>query len=137
LVHTYLDTAAEGESTVQPQGGVVCIRREVTVASSRRAALDRSAPGWIRTLSSYASLGFEQPSLTSIVRDLETKGDSDDLPFIVGSPEECAEQIERYRKIGVQDLVIRFDLNQSTHAATLMAIERFAAEVMPLVAASA
>jgi alkanesulfonate monooxygenase SsuD/methylene tetrahydromethanopterin reductase-like flavin-dependent oxidoreductase (luciferase family) len=137
LVHTYLDSAAEGERTGQPSGGLVCIRREVTIASSRRTALSRSAPGWIRTLRSYVSQGFEQPSMTSIVRDLETKGDSDDLPFIVGSPEECAEQIERYRKIGVQDIVIRFDLNESTHAATLSAIERFAVEVMPLVAASA
>ncbi|WP_261566549.1 LLM class flavin-dependent oxidoreductase [Frankia gtarii] len=131
LVTTYLDNAQRA-GTTEP---IVSIRREVTVADSRKAALARSGPGWIRTLSSYLSLGFEQPSLARIVRSLEETGDAVDLPFIVGSPQECAEQIDLYQKLGVRDIVIRFDLNEATHAATLHAIEQFAADVMPLVPA--
>ena len=132
LVSTYLASAATA-GTASP---IVTIRREVTVASSRKVALVKSGPGWIRTLSAYMQEGLEQSSIGAIVRDLETTGDSDDLPFIVGSPEECAEQVARYAAMGVQDIIIRFDLNQATHADTLRAIEQFAADVFPLVPAS-
>jgi alkanesulfonate monooxygenase SsuD/methylene tetrahydromethanopterin reductase-like flavin-dependent oxidoreductase (luciferase family) len=132
LVSTYLASAA----TVGTSSPIVTIRREVTVASSRKEALARSGPGWIRTLSAYMQEGLEQSSIGAIVRDLETTGDSDDLPFIVGSPEECAEQVARYAAMGVQDIIIRFDLNQATHSDTLRAIEQFAADVFPLVPAA-
>ncbi len=129
LVSTYLESAA-ASGTATP---IVTIRREVTVATSRKDALARSAPGWIRTLTSYMQEGLEQPSIAQIARDLETTGDSAELPFIVGSPEECAEQIGRYEAMGVQDIIIRFDLNQATHADTLRAMEQFATAVFPLV----
>jgi alkanesulfonate monooxygenase SsuD/methylene tetrahydromethanopterin reductase-like flavin-dependent oxidoreductase (luciferase family) len=132
LVRTYRAAADAAAADLPP---LVTIRREVTVATSRKAALAQSVPGWIGTLSSYLSEGLETRALADIVDDLKAHGDSPDLPFIVGNPEECAEQIRWYEAMGVNEIVIRFDLRDGTHAATLEAIEQFGAEVIPLVRA--
>ena len=71
--------------------------------------------------------------MSELLRDLKTRGDSPHLPFIVGNPQECAEQIGWYADAGVDEIVIRFDLRDQSCAAVLDAIERFGREVIPLV----
>jgi alkanesulfonate monooxygenase SsuD/methylene tetrahydromethanopterin reductase-like flavin-dependent oxidoreductase (luciferase family) len=130
LVSRYLATAAETKPDLPP---LVTLRREVTIAPSRDQALAQSRPGWIRTLSSYLAEGLETRALPNLVEDLTTKGDSLDLPFIVGNPEECAEQVRWYEGIGVNEIIIRFDLHDANQATTLEAIEQFGSEILPLV----
>jgi alkanesulfonate monooxygenase SsuD/methylene tetrahydromethanopterin reductase-like flavin-dependent oxidoreductase (luciferase family) len=130
LVIAYRSSHAEAGADLSP---LVTLRREVTIGPSRREALARSRKGWIETLSSYLSQGLETRSLSTLIQDLETQGDSPHLPFIVGDPEECAEQVRWYADAGVDEIVIRFDLQDQPHSATLEAIERFGSDVIPLV----
>jgi alkanesulfonate monooxygenase SsuD/methylene tetrahydromethanopterin reductase-like flavin-dependent oxidoreductase (luciferase family) len=130
LVSIYRGTCAEVGADLPP---LVTLAREVTVAASRRDALSRSVTGWIRTLRSYLSSGLETRSLARLIGDLESQGDSDELPFIVGSPEECAQQVARYSEAGVDEIVIRFDLWDASQSAVLGAIEEFGEKVIPLV----
>jgi alkanesulfonate monooxygenase SsuD/methylene tetrahydromethanopterin reductase-like flavin-dependent oxidoreductase (luciferase family) len=126
-------TAAFREASGPGPTKTVVIRREVTLASTRQEALARAASGWQATLRSYMSAGLEQSSLGRVVRDLESDRDSSDLPFVVGSPEECAEEIEEYARMGVDEMVVRFQTYGATRHDTIALIEQFGAAVIPLV----
>jgi probable F420-dependent oxidoreductase len=51
--------------------------------------------------------------------------------FIVGTPEEVVEELERYRALGVTHLIARMHFHGSDHAAVLRAMELFADSVIP------
>jgi alkanesulfonate monooxygenase SsuD/methylene tetrahydromethanopterin reductase-like flavin-dependent oxidoreductase (luciferase family) len=109
------------------------IRREILFGESRKEALERGRPGWIKQLKGLYDRGLEQVRLPEVVRDLEAGSDSPDMPFILGTPEEMAEQLVSYAKIGVDMMVIRFQFEGVDSAGALRMIERFGADVIPRV----
>ena len=51
--------------------------------------------------------------------------------FILGSPEECSAEIERYRALGVQELIVRCQWPGMPCEAALQAIRCFGQDVLP------
>jgi alkanesulfonate monooxygenase SsuD/methylene tetrahydromethanopterin reductase-like flavin-dependent oxidoreductase (luciferase family) len=52
--------------------------------------------------------------------------------FIIGSPEECGAEIERYRALGVEEIIMRCQWPGMPRETALQAIRRFGQDVLPL-----
>jgi alkanesulfonate monooxygenase SsuD/methylene tetrahydromethanopterin reductase-like flavin-dependent oxidoreductase (luciferase family) len=50
---------------------------------------------------------------------------------IVGSPEDCVEQIREYEKLGVTEILLRVHHAHLSHAAVMGSLSLFAREVLP------
>ena len=51
--------------------------------------------------------------------------------FIIGSPDECAAEIEKYRDLGIEELVLRCQWPGMPNEDSLRAVELFGQEVLP------
>ena len=109
------------------------IVREFFCAGSREEALESARGGFQRKYREYAAHGLQgdDPELTrKVTGDLE--GLMDDT-FIVGSPQECIEQIARYRELGFTDISLRLYYPEMPQRDVLEHIELVGKEVLPAV----
>jgi alkanesulfonate monooxygenase SsuD/methylene tetrahydromethanopterin reductase-like flavin-dependent oxidoreductase (luciferase family) len=105
--------------------------REFFCAASREEALDKSRRGFQRKYQEYATHGLQgsDEELTrKVTGDLE--GLMDDT-FIVGSPQECIEQIARYRELGFTEIALRLFYPDMLQRDVLEHIELVGKEVVP------
>ena len=105
--------------------------REFFCASSRDEAMEKARQGFERKYKEYEGHGFQgnDPELTrKITGDLETLMDE---TFIVGSPQECIEQIAEYREMGFTEVSIRLFYPETPQKDVLKHIELVGKEVLP------
>lgn len=83
------------------------MRRELYVANDRRTALRESAPWLFPKFQTYIAWGQE----TALPEGDDFSGEFEELlrdRFILGSPEECIAEIDRYRAaLGITEIIVR------------------------------
>ena len=121
--------------TLQDHGRQVpedmAIVREFFCAGTRQEALDKAQQGFLTKYDAYAAHGFQgtDSDLTGkITGDLETLMED---TFIVGSPDECVEQIARYRDLGFSQISLRLFYPDMTEREVLEHIELVGRQVLP------
>ena len=105
--------------------------REFFCAGSRDEALDRARSGFRRKYDVYAKHGLQgsDSELTS-----QVTGDVDSLidgTFIIGSPQECVDQLARYRELGFTQVCLRLFYPGMSQGEVLEHIELTGREVLP------
>jgi alkanesulfonate monooxygenase SsuD/methylene tetrahydromethanopterin reductase-like flavin-dependent oxidoreductase (luciferase family) len=107
--------------------------REVFVASTAKAARAIAGEALERTYLEYQSWGATAVSgssrtATAAARDEDFAEDR----FILGDPETCIREIERYReRLGISHLICRMQVPGVEHKDALASMRLFASEVMP------
>ncbi|MEE8443485.1 MAG: LLM class flavin-dependent oxidoreductase [Dehalococcoidia bacterium] len=114
----------------QGNSGTIWAWREAYVAPDRQTALDtiRSSVEWL--YADRAALGH--------ARDLP-EADRIDVPFeqilqnrfIVGNPDECIQEIQRYEQLGVDTIIMRMQWPGMAQEETLRSIRLMGKEVLP------
>jgi alkanesulfonate monooxygenase SsuD/methylene tetrahydromethanopterin reductase-like flavin-dependent oxidoreductase (luciferase family) len=110
--------------------GYIAAWREVFVAESRQQAIDIIRPQVEWLYKDRASLGHSQEL---------PEADRIDVPFeqvlegrfIIGSPEECIEEIHKYKENGVEELILRSQWPGMDGDVTAKSLRLFAEKVMP------
>ena len=124
----YHDTLQQHSHPV-PQEMVLI--REFFCAENREEALDKARAGFQRKYQEYATHGLQgdDPELIrKVTGDLEVLMDD---TFIVGSPQECVEQIARYRELGFSEIALRLFYPDMPQKDVLKHIELVGKEVLP------
>ena len=108
----------------------VAALREMYVAEDRAKAIAAIQPYLEPHYSARASLGHdtELPEADRIDVPFEQLLEE---RFIIGSPDECAAEVERYREIGVKEIIVRCHWPGIPAEDALKAIRLFGREVMP------
>jgi len=104
--------------------------REMFVAETRQKAIE-----------------IARPHVEWLYQDRAASGHSNELPeadridvgfeqvlegrFIIGSPEECVEEVKKYQALGIQELVLRCQWPGMPNQDSLRAVELFGKEVLP------
>ena len=125
LYHQTLDESGH------PVPQEMVIAREFFCASSRDEALEKARQGFERKYKEYAAHGLQgtDPELIrKVTGDLETLMDD---TFIVGSPQECVEQIAQYRDLGFTEISLRLFYPETPQKDVLEHIELVGKEVVP------
>lgn len=130
-VADYIDVYRQALA-VSGNPGEFSLRREVRFGASRTEVLDAGRSAWAQGMDHYTSHQLEGP-LEWIANELRAGGYSRELPFIVGTPEECAQELVEYAQMGVETMILRIQVAGAGFAEAMSAIERFGAEVIPLV----
>ena len=112
------------------KSGYIAAWREVFVAEIKQQAIDIIRPEVEWLYKDRASLGHSQEL---------PEADRIDVPFeqvlegrfIIGSPEECMEEIHKYREYGVEELIIRSQWPGMDSHVTAKSLRLFAEKVMP------
>jgi alkanesulfonate monooxygenase SsuD/methylene tetrahydromethanopterin reductase-like flavin-dependent oxidoreductase (luciferase family) len=112
------------------QAGYVAAWREMYVAPHRQEAIAIIRPHVEWLYRDRAALGHNRAL---------PEADRIDVPFdqvlegrfIIGSPDECANEVQRYQTLGVEELILRSQWPGMATPDTLKAIELFGQEVMP------
>jgi alkanesulfonate monooxygenase SsuD/methylene tetrahydromethanopterin reductase-like flavin-dependent oxidoreductase (luciferase family) len=112
------------------RAGFVSAWREMYVAADRREAIDTIRPHVEWLYRDRATLGHNRAL---------PEADRIDVPFeqvlegrfIIGSPEECGTEVQKYRSAGVEELILRCQWPGMAAQDTLVAIERFGRDVLP------
>ena len=110
--------------------GYISAWREMFVAETRQRAID-----------------IARPHVEWLYQDRAASGHSNELPegdridvgfdqvlegrFIIGSPDECVEEIKRYQALGIQELVLRCQWPGMPNEDSRRAVELFGEEVLP------
>ena len=110
--------------------GYIAAWREVFVAESKQQAIDIVRPQVERRYKDRAALGHSQEL---------PEADRIDVPFeqvlegrfIIGSPEECIEEIHKYKEQGVEELILRSQWPGMKGDVTTKSLRLFADKVMP------
>ncbi len=125
------------QSILQESGhtdpGEMVVVREFFCADSRDEAMEKASRGFERKYAEYAAHGLHgtDPELTEkVTGDLETLMDE---TFIVGSPDECVEQIARYRDLGFTQIALRLFYPGMAQRDVLQHIELVGKDVLPAV----
>ena len=129
-IELYHQTLQEHRQAVPDDMVIV---REFYCAGSRAEALDKARAGFEKKYEVYAQHGLQgtDSELTrKVTGDLE--GLMDDT-FIMGSPEECIQQISRYRALGFTHICLRLFYPDMPQRDVLEHIELVGREVLPAV----
>jgi alkanesulfonate monooxygenase SsuD/methylene tetrahydromethanopterin reductase-like flavin-dependent oxidoreductase (luciferase family) len=124
----YRDTLVENGHAIPEEQVIV---REFFCAGSRDEALEKARRGFERKYQEYAGHGLQgdDPELIrKVTGDLETLMED---TFIVGSPQECVEQIARYRDLGFTEIALRLFYPETPQKDVLEHIELVGKEVLP------
>ncbi|MGH8869164.1 MAG: LLM class flavin-dependent oxidoreductase [Actinomycetes bacterium] len=107
--------------------------REVFCAPTRREAVDLAGPLLARKYEVYADWGQDavMPDKESFRMPYEELERS---RFVVGSPEDCIEQLLPWRRLGVDHFVFRTDWPGMPAAGALSSVDLLAKEVVPALA---
>ena len=118
------------EAGKRPEQGRFVIRREVFLDKSRKAALERGLGGFVQRVSGFKKMGLEDSHMPSYLTSAEET--EKHLPYLMGSPEELAEQIDQYQeRLGLKQMLLTFNGSQITHHQTMLAVEEFGKKVLP------
>lgn len=112
------------------RGGHVLAWREMYVAQDRDTAIETIRP--------YAEWLYKERAALGHNVDLPEE-DRIDMPFdqvlegrfIIGSPDECAVEIEKYQQLGVEEIIMRCQWPGMPVESAFSAMELFAKEVLP------
>ena len=93
------------------------------------------------------AIAIARPHVEWLYQDRAASGHSQELPaadridvpfeqvlagrFIIGSPDECAEEIKKYQKLGIQELILRCQWPGMPNQDSNRAVELFGKEVLP------
>ena len=105
--------------------------REFFCAPTHEEALERARANFAKKYEVYAYHGLHgsDDELTrKVTGDLETLMDD---TFLVGSPEECVEQIAAYHEMGFTDVALRLFYPEMSQAEVLEHIDLVGREVIP------
>jgi alkanesulfonate monooxygenase SsuD/methylene tetrahydromethanopterin reductase-like flavin-dependent oxidoreductase (luciferase family) len=110
--------------------GYISAWREMFVAETRQKAIDLARPHveWLYQDRAAAGHSNELPGADRIDVGFEQVLEG---RFIIGSPEECIEEIEKYQALGIQELVLRCQWPGMANRDSLGAVELFGREVLP------
>ena len=109
----------------------MAILKEFYCASSRSEAIEKARWGFEKKYEAYAAhgLGNTDPEMARIMSGgLETLMNDN---FIVGSPQECLEQIARYGELGITDIFLRLFYPGMSQKAVLEHVELVGKELLP------
>ena len=109
----------------------IVLLREFFCANSRTEALEKASAGFQRKYEVYGAHGFQgsNDELADIVTgDIETQTDS---AFVIGSPQDCIEELARYRDLGVTQVAMRLYYPGMSQKETHEHIELVGREVLP------
>jgi alkanesulfonate monooxygenase SsuD/methylene tetrahydromethanopterin reductase-like flavin-dependent oxidoreductase (luciferase family) len=105
--------------------------KEMAVADTRDHAIETARPYLEKKYRSYAQWGLDRP----MGKDESLSVPFEELlkdRFIVGTPEECSEEIERYRDLlGVNHLLLRLQWPGMPQRDVLREIELIGEKVIP------
>ena len=116
-----------------PHRGEMVLIREFFCAESRNDALEKARWGFQKKYEVYAAHGLQgtDHALTDKVEgDLESLIDE---TFVIGSAEECIEEIARYRALGFTQIMLRLFYPGMSQEDVLRHIERVGDQVLPSV----
>ena len=104
--------------------------REMFVADTREEAIRIARPHveWLYQDRAASGHSQELPEADRIDVGFEQVLDG---RFIIGSPDQCAAEIERYRELGIEELVLRCQWPGMPNEDSLRAVELFGKEVLP------
>ena len=110
--------------------GYIAAWREVFVAESKQQAIDIIRPQVEWLYKDRASLGHSQelPEADRIDVSFEQVLEG---RFIIGSPEECIDEIHKYKDLGVEELILRSQWPGMESEVTDRSLRIFAEKVMP------
>lgn len=110
--------------------GYISAWREIFVADSRQQAIDTVRPQVEWLYQDRVALGHSQelPEADRIDVPFEQLLDG---RFIIGSPEECIEEIHRYQEQGVEELILCSQWPGMEGDVTTKSLRLFAEKVMP------
>lgn len=116
-----------------PLDGDFPVRREMVIASSRDEARKMAAERSAARYDLYVKWGLGT-RLNEETKGLGSQADEDiDGRFILGSPEECAEQLDALRRnLGMTHFVIKPQWFGMPHAEAMRQVELFGTKVLPL-----
>lgn len=124
--------AALAERGKAPSQGAFGICREVYLGPSRAEVLAQALPGFRKTLADYKASGVEDTMLPRFLVTATESAKPEELPFIMGSPSECAEQIATYRdRLGLDWINLSFTASGAPHETVMKNIEQFGRDVVP------
>jgi alkanesulfonate monooxygenase SsuD/methylene tetrahydromethanopterin reductase-like flavin-dependent oxidoreductase (luciferase family) len=111
--------------------GYIAAWREMYVAEDKATAMATIRPYVERLYQNRAAMGHNRdlPNADRIDVGFEHVLEG---RFIIGSPEECGAEIERYRALGVQEIIMRCQWPGMPRETALQAIRRFGQDVLPL-----
>jgi alkanesulfonate monooxygenase SsuD/methylene tetrahydromethanopterin reductase-like flavin-dependent oxidoreductase (luciferase family) len=120
------------QDEVQKAGktGYISAWREMFIAETRERAIEIARPHveWLYQDRAAAGHSQELPEADRIDvgfdRVLEGR-------FVIGTPEECFEEVKKYQELGIQELVLRCQWPGMPNEDSLRAVELFGQEVLP------
>ena len=105
----------------------VILMRDCYVADSTAAAREAIEPYLLNLYRLYARWGQTYMDEHEVEVDYEEL----DEKFIIGSPEECINELRTYDKLGVDHVLIRCQFPGQPQTSALQSLERFGEEVIP------
>lgn len=126
----------ERERCGLPLDGDFPVRRELVIAESRAEARKMAAQRSAARYDLYVKWGMGD-RLNEETKGLGSQADEDiDARFILGSPEDCAEQLDALRRdLGMTHFILKPQWLGMPHEEALKQIELFGTKVMPLLKA--
>ena len=120
------------EESGHPEPDEMVLVREFFCAGSREEALSKAQRGFRKKYEVYAQHGLHgtDPELARKVAGGDLEALMEDT-FIVGKPQECVEQIARYRELGFTDICLRLFYPDMPQKDVLEHIELVGREVLP------
>jgi alkanesulfonate monooxygenase SsuD/methylene tetrahydromethanopterin reductase-like flavin-dependent oxidoreductase (luciferase family) len=119
------------EAAGKPFPEVLPLRREIFVAEDRDTALREAAPWLLEKYRTYTAWGQDK----ALPADDDFHDEAEELirdRFILGSPEECITEIDRYREqLGATDFIARVQWPGMPGDLALESIERIGATLIP------
>lgn len=106
----------------------VVLMRDCFVADSLDAAREAVEPHLLTLYEWYARWGQTYVD----ERDVAIDWDELEEKFVIGSPEQCVEQLRAYASMGVDHVLLRCQFPGQSQAATLECLERLGEEVLPV-----
>lgn len=105
----------------------VILMRDCYVADSVEEARETIEPFLLNLYRLYARYG------QTYMDEHEVEVDYDELDekFVIGSPEECIDELRTYEELGVDHVLIRCQFPGQPQESTLRCLERFGEEVIP------
>jgi alkanesulfonate monooxygenase SsuD/methylene tetrahydromethanopterin reductase-like flavin-dependent oxidoreductase (luciferase family) len=105
----------------------IILMRDCYVADSVEEARETIEPYLLNLYRLYARWG--QTYMDE--HEVEVEYEELDEKFVIGSPEECIEELRTYEELGVDHILIRCQFPGQSQASALRCLERFGEEVIP------
>ncbi len=110
--------------------GYISAWREMFIAETRKKAIEIARPHveWLYQDRAASGHSQELPAADRIDVPFEQVLEG---RFIIGSPDECDKEIQKYQELGVQELILRCQWPGMPNQDSSRAVELFGQEVLP------